>query len=128
MTYQPSRHVGPFVLGKIDTSVTASANETDLPLDVFYTSVGIVESPTVSGIAYSDGHSTAGVGYSPYSQQSPQASGGFGSDLPRQLGSRACAGSLGCAVYSNVVPKFTHKAYDSDDILIDCHVVVLGGS
>ena len=128
MTYQPARHVGPFVVGKIDTAVTVAPTDQDIALDVFYTSVGTVTSPSVSGIAYSDGHATADVGLPPYSHQSPQSGGGFGSDIPRSLGSRACAGSLGCAIYSNVVPKFRHKAYDTDEILLDCHVVVLGGS
>ena len=128
MTYQPSRHIGPFVLGKITSDVVVTPTEQNVSLDVFYTSVGVTSSPTCTGLAFSDCSSGQYTGLSPYSQQSPQASGGFGSDLPRSLGSRACGGSLGCAVYSSVVPKLRHKAYDTDEVLVDAHVVVVGGS
>jgi hypothetical protein len=129
MTYQPSRRGGPYILGKIDTAVAVTPTEQNIPLDVFYTSFGqLSTSPTVSGLAFSDCTTGQYSGFSPYSQQSPQASGGFGSDIPRALGSRACGGSLGCAIYSNTVPVLRHKAYDTDEVLIDCHVVILGGT
>ena len=127
MSYQPERHIGPYVLGKIDTAVTVDPSEQVITLDIFYTSLGEIISPTVSGLAFSDGHASADIGLSPYSQQCPQAGGGFGSDVPRSIGSRACGGSFGCAIYINVTPKLRHKAYDTDELLLDCHVLVLGG-
>lgn len=128
MTFQPSKHIGPFTIGLIDTAIAVTPTEQDVALDVFYTSVGEVTLPTCSGLAFSDASSGQSTGFSPYSQQSPQALGGFGSDIPRGLGSRACGGSLGCAIYSSVTPKLRHKAFDTDEVLVDAHVIILGGS
>ena len=128
MTYQPSRRVGPYVIGIINTAVTVTATEQDIALDDYYTSYGALSAaPTVSGIAFSDMSTGLYQGLAPYSQQCPKAGGGFGSDLPRTLGSRTCGGSLGCAIYSNDTPILRRKSYDSDEVLIDCHVLVLGG-
>jgi hypothetical protein len=130
MTYQISK--GNFLVGIRTSTITVPSSTTtvnngSILLNAFHTTEREYStSPKITGVAYSDSRTDSTYGTSPIMSTSPTSSGGFGSDIPENLGSKPCGTSLGGGFYSDETIYLHYYNYDKDRILSDTYVVCFG--
>ena len=132
MTYMPNENKGNFLVGLRTSTATVPSSSTtvnngSISFQTFYTTEGqLNSSPNVSGLAYSDSRTDSTSGTSPFMSTAPTSSGGFGTDIPENFGSKPCGTSLGCGVYSDETIYLYYYNYDKDRILSDTYVCCYG--
>ena len=130
MTYIPKK--GNFLVGIRTSTITVPSSTTTVNngsvlLNTFYTTEREYStSPKITGLAHSDSRSDSTHGNSPIMSTSPTSSGGFGTDIPENFGSKPCGTSLGGGVYSDETIYLYYYNYDKDRLLSDSYVCCFG--
>lgn len=126
MTYTPKR--GYFPVGLLTSNRIASPSSGTITLDEIRTSAGLYgASATAQGLAISETQAQNYAGLGPFFSSGPSISGGLGTDLPAQRGSRACAGTMGGAHLNNATMLIYYESYDTDRVLANSYLAVFGG-